>query len=164
MPATGYVLLPDRGVLALHGGDVRLSPGSDQQRCGPRPDDRAAYGALLTLQGKFLFDFFIAQDVGQLLETEAARLGELHRRFSYRLRSKVDIEDCSARFAVAALRLATTRPALDLPELPGAARTLEQGVVFVDPRLPRLGAAPCQGHGKRDARSTRLPGGRARGV
>ena len=34
-------------------------------------EDRAAYGALLTPQGKFLFDFFIAQDAGQLLlETE----------------------------------------------------------------------------------------------
>ena len=29
---------------------------------------------------------------------------------------------------------------LDLPERPGAARALEQGLVFIDPRLARLGA------------------------
>ena len=143
MPATGYVLLPDRGVLALHGGDVRpFLQGLISNDVAHVQDDRAAYGALLTPQGKFLFDFFMVQDVGQLLlETEAARLGELHRRLlMYRLRSKVDIEDCSARFAVAALIGDDPARALDLPELPGAARTLEQGVVFVDPRLPRLGA------------------------
>ena len=143
MPATGYVLLPDRGVLALRGGDVRpFLQGLIINDVAHVQNDRASYGALLTPQGKFLFDFFIAQDVGQLLlETEAARLGELHRRLlMYRLRSKVDIEDCSARFAVAALIGDDPARALDLPELPGAARTLEQGVVFVDPRLPRLGA------------------------
>jgi folate-binding protein YgfZ len=143
MSASGYVLLPDRGVLALHGGDVcSFLQGLISNDVAHVRDDRATYGALLTPQGKFLFDFFIAQDAGQLLlESEAARLGELHRRLlMYRLRSKVDIEDCSARFAVAALMGDDPVRALGLPELPGAARALDQGLVFVDPRLPRLGA------------------------
>jgi folate-binding protein YgfZ len=143
MSATGYVLLPDRGVLALHGGDVRpFLQGLISTDVAHVRDDRAAYGALLTPQGKFLFDFFMVQDAGQLLlEAEAARLGELHRRLlMYRLRSKVEIEDCSARFAVVALIGDEPARALDLPQVPGAARTLDQGLVFVDPRLPRLGA------------------------
>jgi folate-binding protein YgfZ len=143
MSASGYVPLPDRGVLALHGGDVRpFLQGLISNDVAHVRDDRAAYGALLTPQGKFLFDFFIAQDADQLLlETEAARLAELHRRLlMYRLRSKVDVEDCSARFAVAAVMGDDPARALDLPGLPGAARTLEQGVVFIDPRWPRLGA------------------------
>ena len=143
MSAAGYVLLPDRGVLALRGGDVRpFLQGLISNDVAHVREDRAAYGALLTPQGKFLFDFFIVQDAGQLLlETEGARLGELHRRLlMYRLRSKVEIEDCSARFAVAALIGDDLARKLDLPELPGAARTFDQGLVFVDPRLPRLGA------------------------
>jgi folate-binding protein YgfZ len=143
MSAAGYVLLADRGVLALHGGDVRpFLQGLISNDVAHVREDRAAYGALLTPQGKFLFDFFIVQDAGRLLlETEGARLGELQRRLlMYRLRSKVEIEDCSARFAVAALIGDDLSGALGLPDLPGAARPLDQGLVFVDPRLPRLGA------------------------
>jgi folate-binding protein YgfZ len=143
MSASGYVLLPDRGVLALHGGDVRpFLQGLISNDVAHVRDDRAAYGALLTPQGKFLFDFFMVQDAGRmLLEAEAARLGELHRRLlMYRLRSKVEIEDCSARFAVVALIGDDPGRALDLPQVPGSARPLDRGLVFVDPRLPRLGA------------------------
>jgi hypothetical protein len=143
MSAAGYVLLPDRGVLALHGGDVRpFLQGLISNDMAQVREDRAAYGALLTPQGKFLFDFFIVQDSGQLLlETEGARLGELHRRLlMYRLRSKVDIEDCSTQFSVAALIGDHPAEVLDLPEVPGAARARDQGLVFVDPRLSRLGA------------------------
>jgi folate-binding protein YgfZ len=143
MSAVGYVLLPDRGVLALQGGDVRpFLQGLISSDVAHVREDRAAYGALLTPQGKFLFDFFIVQDTGQLLlETEGARLEELHRRLlTYRLRSKVDIEDRSGHFAVAALIGDDPAAALGLPESPGAARALDQGLVFVDPRLLRLGA------------------------
>jgi folate-binding protein YgfZ len=96
----------------------------------------------LTPQGKFLFDFFVAQEADLLLlEAEAARLEQLLRRLlMYRLRSKVDIEDVSARFAVAALIGDEVAELLDLASRPGAARVLEQGFVFIDPRLARLGA------------------------
>ena len=143
MPGAGYVLLPDRGVLALRGGDVRpFLQGLISNDVAQVREDRAVYGALLTPQGKFLFEFFIVQDAGQLLlETEAARLDELQRRLLiYRLRSKVEIEDVSARFAVAALIGDDPAGALGLPDLPGAARALDHGWLFADPRLPRLGA------------------------
>ncbi len=143
MPAAGYVLLADRGVLALRGGDVRsFLQGLTSNDLTRIREDQAGYGALLTPQGKFLFDFFIAQEGGQLLlETEQARLEPLLRRLSmYRLRSKVDLEDVSTRFAVAALIGDDVAGLLDLPERPGAGRVLDQGVVFIDPRLARLGA------------------------
>jgi folate-binding protein YgfZ len=143
MPGAGYVLLADRGVLALHGRDVRsFLQGLISNDVGRVREDRAAYAALLTPQGKYLFDFFIVEDAGQLLlEAERARLEELQRRLlMYRLRSKVEIEDASARFAVLALIGDDPAGALDLPLVPGAARALDRGLVFVDPRLPRLGA------------------------
>jgi folate-binding protein YgfZ len=142
MSAVGYVPLSDRGVLALQGGDVRpFLQGLISNDVAQVREDRAAYGALLTPQGKFLFDFFIVQDAGRLLlETEAVRLEELHRRLlMYRLRSRVDIDDCSAQFEVAALIGDDPAAALGMPDLPGTARALDQGLVFVDPRLPRLG-------------------------
>jgi folate-binding protein YgfZ len=143
MSAAGYILLADRGVLALHGGDARaFLQGLLSNDVAKISDDQAGYGALLTPQGKFLFDLFIAQESAQLLlESEAARLEQLLRRLlMYRLRSKVDIQDVSARFAVAALIGDDVAARLGLPERPGAARGLEQGLVFIDPRLARLGA------------------------
>jgi hypothetical protein len=143
MPAAGYVMLADRGVLALHGGDTRaFLQGLISSDVAQIHENRAGYGALLTPQGKFLFDFFIVQEADRLLlETEGARLDQLLRRLlMYRLRSKVDLEDISARFAVAALIGEAVAGLLDLPEHPGAARVLDQGLVFVDPRLAGLGA------------------------
>ena len=143
MPAAGYVLLADRGVLAVRGGDARaFLQGLTSNDIMRIRDDQAGYGALLTPQGKFLFDFFVAQEAAQLLlETELARVEQLLRRLLiYRLRSKVDLEDVSTRFIVAALIGDEVAALLGLPQSPGAARMLEQGLVFIDPRLGRLGA------------------------
>jgi folate-binding protein YgfZ len=143
MPAAGYVLLADRGVLALHGGDARsFLQGLTSNDMARIREDQAGYGALLTPQGKYLFDFFIVQEGAQLLlETELARLEHLLRRLlMYRLRSKVDLGDVSTRFAVAVLIGDEVAGPLGLPQRLGAARALDQGLVFIDPRLARLGA------------------------
>ncbi|MGH6905257.1 MAG: YgfZ/GcvT domain-containing protein, partial [Geminicoccaceae bacterium] len=142
MSNAGYIVLADRGVLALRGADVRpFLQGlisNDIERIRP---DQASYAALLTPQGKFLFDFFIVQHGEDLLlETELARVGDLQRRLlMYRLRSKVEIEDVSDGFAVVALIGEGVAEMLDLPERPGACRGLEHGLAFVDPRLVRMG-------------------------
>ena len=125
MPAAGYVLLADRGVLALRGGDARsFLQGLTSNDIARIREDQAGYGALLTPQGKFLFDFFVVQEGSQLLlETEQARLEPLLRRLLlYRLRSKVDLEDVTTRFAVAAL-IGDDVAGLELPQSPGAARS-----------------------------------------
>jgi folate-binding protein YgfZ len=143
MTATGYVVFGDRGVLALRGADARpFLQGLITNDVARVREDQAAYAALLTPQGKFLFDFFIAQDRDRLLlETERTRLGELQRRLLlYRLRSKVEIEDVSDDLTVAALIGQNAVGLLGLPEQPGACRVLDQGLAFVDPRLVPMGA------------------------
>ncbi len=141
-PGLGYVPLEARSVLTLRGPDARpFLQGlisNDVARVSP---DRAIYAALLTPQGKYLFDFVVAQQGDALLlDAERARLDQLLKQLlMYRLRSKVEIEDASEHLAVAAL-LGDGAPArLDLPDEPGACRTLESGIALVDPRLTRLG-------------------------
>ena len=74
-----YCLLPGRGVLRLSGADAR----SFLQALITRDLDKlsvteAIYGALLTPQGKYLFDFFIVQQGDDLLlEAEVGRLDDL---------------------------------------------------------------------------------------
>lgn len=141
--SSGYVILAERGLVALRGDDARsLLQGvisTDIERVTPAS---ASYGALLTPQGKYLFDFVIVQ-VGDalLLDTERARVDDLLRRLlMYRLRAKVEIEDQSDAYEVAALLGDDLAARLDLPPQPGAARALNGGVVLIDPRLARLGA------------------------
>jgi folate-binding protein YgfZ len=138
----GYALLADRGVLAVRGVDVlpflQGLVSSDLNRVTAQ---QAGYGALLTPQGKFLFDFIMVRgDEQLLLDTERARVGQLLQRLTmYRLRSQVEVEDVSARWAVAAVLGEAVAERLGLPDRPGACRRLGDGFSLIDPRLAQLG-------------------------
>ena len=158
-PAAGCVLLADRGVLALRGGDARaFLQGLTSNDVARISEDQAGYGALLTPQGKFLFDFFIAQEGAQLLlETELARVEQLQRRLMiYRLRSKVDLEDVSTRFIVAALIG---------DEIGRAARSAAEPGRRADARSgPRVHRPPSGPIGRAGAAAEGERGGPARGA
>ncbi len=133
------VFLEERGVLAV-GGPQRLSflqglISNDVERVRP---DQTIYAALLTPQGKFLFEFFIADRDGVLLlDTDRDRLPDLQKRLMmYKLRSDVTIADRTGDFSVHAL----LGPVDGLGDAPGAALALDNGVAFTDPRSARLGA------------------------
>lgn len=139
----GYAVLEERGILAIGGEEARpFLQGLISNDIDKVTPARAIYAALLTPQGKYLFDFMIAEQVGRLLlEAEAARLQALSQRLTmYKLRAKVEIADLSAEIATVAMPGPSGRDAFDLPDEPGAAIGLEGGVVFVDPRLAELGA------------------------
>ncbi len=137
-----FVLLEDRGVLAVGGADRRAFlqglVSNDVDKVGP---DQARYAALLTAQGKYLHDFMMVEASETiLLDTEALRLADLRRRLSvYRLRAKVAI-DVRPGLAVAAVFGDGALEALGLPAETGAARAFAAGTAFVDPRLAALGA------------------------
>jgi hypothetical protein len=141
--SSGYVILAERGLIGLRGDDARgLLQGVISTDIGRVSPASASYGALLTPQGKYLFDFVIVQ-LGDalLLDAERARLDDLMRRLlMYRLRAKVEIEDRSAELEVAAVLGDDLATRLDLPAQPGAVRLLQSGVVLIDPRLAQLGA------------------------
>ena len=104
--------------------------------------DHAVYAALLTAQGKYLHDFFIAAIGDALyLDAEAARLADLMRRLSlYKLRAKVTLADRRDALIVAAAFGENALAALGLPLESGKAVAFAGGVAYVDPRLAALGA------------------------
>jgi len=122
-------ILPDRGVVEVKGPEVRsFLQGLLTQSVEKLQDGEAAFSALLTPQGKFLFDFFVASHGDALLlECQADRAAELVKRLTfYKLRSKVEIADQSTMFSVVAL-------------WDGPAPILPEAVAFPDPRLDGLG-------------------------
>ena len=142
MADASFVLLDDRGILAVSGPDRRPFlqglVSNDVDKVGPTA---ARYAAFLTAQGKYLYDFIMAEAGESIwLDTEAARLGDLKRRLSmYRLRAKASLDEQSG-LCVAAVFGADALAVLGLPSEPGAARPFGSGVAFVDPRLAALGS------------------------
>ncbi len=109
---------------------------------------RSVWSAFLTPQGKFLHEFFVteepaaANDGGALFfDCERERRADLQRRLKlYKLRSQVQIEDVPDLCCIAVLFGQDALPRLSLPTEPGATAAFGGGVVYVDPRLPELGA------------------------
>jgi folate-binding protein YgfZ len=124
--------LPGRGMVRIGGPEARsFLQGLVTNNVDHADGTRLVYSALLTPQGKFLFDFFMAGDPADpaavLLDCDGARAGELVKRLSmYKLRAKVEIEDRSAGFAVIAFWNEDGSPMAEGPGLP-------------DPRNPQMG-------------------------
>jgi folate-binding protein YgfZ len=141
-----YTLLPERALVRLAGPEARTFlnalVSTDVLTVSAA---RAAYAALLTPQGKYLFDFFVIAEPGDeagplLLDCERRRRDELVRRLIlYRLRAKVEIAALGDEIAVAAAFGDGAAGRAGLPAEPGRAKALGGGVVYVDPRLAELG-------------------------
>ena len=157
--------LSDRGVVSVTGADAAsLLQGlvtCDIDRLQP---GEASLGALLTPQGKILFDFLIVhapagtlpglENGGFLLDVAAASAADLAKRLNfYKLRAKVVVSNHGDDFAVA------VRWNDEGPQLPG--------LVWVDPRLGALGqravapAAAVAGTADADANAAHMAAWRA---
>jgi hypothetical protein len=118
-----------RAVISLEGGDARdflhslLTCNIHSLRSG-----EGAYGALLTPQGKILFDLFaLATNTGFLIDAAASTADDLTKRLAvYRLRRKIDI---------------VLKPDLGVAAIWGGEppAELDGALVFRDPRAEGLG-------------------------
>ena len=142
--ADAFVLWPeDRGLIRIDGADARpFLQGiisNDVNKVSPA---RAVYAALLTPQGKYLHDFFVAELDGALvLDCEAPRRDDLLRRLSrFKLRSKVALAPGPAGHAVALVYGGGALSALGLAAERGAAKSIAGGIAYADPRLREIGA------------------------
>lgn len=124
-------MLEDRGVVSVGGADATgFLQGlltNDVERLEP---GQARYAALLTPQGKILFDMIVVRAPGDepsyLIDCAAAQAADLAKRLGfYRLRAKVAIADESAGRAVVAFW--------------GDAPASVDGLLYADPRDARLG-------------------------
>ena len=108
--------LSDRGLLRIGGAGARdFLQGlvtCDMTKVTP---DAAAYGALLTPQGKITVDFIVSErDDGFWLDCPAALADDLVKRLRlYRLRLALDIENMSATHGVAVVWDAASHATVD---------------------------------------------------
>lgn len=148
MSETFYALLPDRAVIRVSGPDrVSFLQGLVSNNIETISPEKSGYGALLTPQGKFLFDFFVYhQDEDSLLiECErgenGARAAELFKKLRmYKLRAKAELSDISDSYDVMAVFGKDALSSLSLEATPGATAHMADGIKAVDPRLAEMGA------------------------
>lgn len=146
--------LPHRGLLRLEGEDCQsFLQGLISNDIGKLTSDHALYAALLTPQGKYLFDFLLFSDGGAILiESEGARLAQLMQRLlMYRLRAHVEISDITSANRIAVVLGEEAPEAFGLPHAPGAARAEDGLVIAVDPRVAALGVRLVGASGAVDA-------------
>jgi len=121
-----YCKLPNRAVLKIEGEDrLDFLQGLISNDVNKVTATDAIYAAFLTPQGKFLCDFFIAQENDALLlDIDAEAMPAFKKKLMmYKLRANVTIADVSAQYDVfAAFGDKTT-----------------QSGVFIDPRLEEAG-------------------------
>ncbi|MFL5295674.1 MAG: YgfZ/GcvT domain-containing protein [Phenylobacterium sp.] len=123
---TTFARLQSRALIALAGDDWRsFLQGLISQDVATLEPGEARFGALLTPQGRLLYDLFVVgRAEGCWLDVEAGRRAAIIQRLAmYRLRAKVTIEPDETPVSI----LFGDGPA---PDAPGWTR---------DPRLPELG-------------------------
>lgn len=129
MSSIHTALLGDRAVLTVAGADARtFLQGLLTADVDKISATDAAFGGLLTPQGKILFDFFLSEGAGGalLIDTAHSLAADLAKRLGfYRLRAKVTVEIASG-VAVAAAWGAAPAPASGL-------------TLYRDPRTQELG-------------------------
>jgi tRNA-modifying protein YgfZ len=126
MSETQAIVLRDRGVIEVTGADAAtFLQGLITNDIAAITADKGIYAALLTPQGKVIYDFLVSPTQGGfLLDCVRAHAADLANRLKkYKLRAKVTLTDRSNDLAVLALP-------------PGAPPIVGS---IVDARLPALG-------------------------
>lgn len=137
-----YSLLPNRAVLRLSGEDTRsFLQGLVSNDVEKVSNSHTIYAAMLTPQGKYLYDFFIAQD-GQdlLLDTEKSRLEDLIKRLTmYKLRARVTLTPQLDSEVIAIFGQPSPSELISVMDAPGATARMTDGIGFVDSRHAGMG-------------------------
>ena len=121
--------LPERTVIEIGGADAgAFLQGLITNDIDPVRAGGAIHAALLTPQGKILFDFLVvAREKSFLLDCRREIAADLIKRLTfYRLRAAVEITDRSDAMAVYAI-------------WGGDPSQIDEGVLFADPRVAALG-------------------------
>lgn len=135
-----WIHLTDRAVVSITGEDassfLQGLVTNDIEKATP---EHTVFAALLSPQGKFLFDFFIAKTPdGYVLDTESARRDELIKKLGmYKLRAKVNVEPTDHK--VIALLNESAHTALGFSDETGATKKIGDMIAYVDPRWLPMG-------------------------
>ena len=137
------IILENRGLISITGDDAKeylqYIITNDINKVSKI---NSIFAALLSPQGKYLFDFFVIKDSeGYLIDCDGKSVKELVVNLSkYKVRSKVEIKDLSSNYVVGIINFENFK--IIQKELSKQETTLEyrESPIFIDPRDNDLGA------------------------
>ena len=143
MKKNNVYVFEDRGLLYLNGEDVKeFLQNLITNDIEKVTDEMSCFAALLTPQGKYLFDFLIIKHKeGYFLDCEKKNIDELYKKLAlYKLRSKVEILNLSNEFVVAGISYEKFLSFENSKDTEGFTIKYREDPIFLDPRLKKLGA------------------------
>ncbi len=136
-------ILEDRGLLYINGDDAKeFLQNIITNNIENVSEDKSCFSALLSPQGKYLFDFLVIKHKsGYFLDCEKQNLEELYKQLNlYKLRSKVEILNLSNEFVVAVLSKEKFLSLDNSKDEEGFTIKFREDSIFLDPRSKDLGA------------------------
>ena len=143
MNKNNVYILEDRGLLYINGDDAKeFLQNIITNNIENISEDRSCFSALLTPQGKYLYDFIIIKHkLGYFLDCEKIIIENLYKQLSlYKLRSKVDILNLSNEFVVANLTKEKFLELENSKDEVGFTIKFREDPILLDPRSDKLGA------------------------
>ena len=143
MNRNNVYILEDRGLLYINGQDTKeFLQNLITNNIENVSDNRSCFSALLTPQGKYLYDFIIIKHkLGFLLDCEKKNIDDLYKQLNlYKLRSKVEILNLSNEFVVASLSKEKFLEIENSKDEEGFTIKFREDPLLLDPRNKKLGA------------------------
>ena len=143
MNRNSVYILEDRGLLYINGDDVKgFLQNIITNNIENVTEDRSCFSALLTPQGKYLYDFIIIKHKsGYFFDCEKKIIENLYKQLNlYKLRSKVEILNLSNEFVVANLTKEKFLELENSKDEVGFTIKFREDPILLDPRSDKLGA------------------------
>ncbi len=143
MNKNSVYILEDRGLLYINGDDAKeFLQNIITNNIEIISEDRSCFSALLTPQGKYLYDFIIIKHkLGYFLDCEKKIVENLYKQLNlYKLRSKIDILNLSNEFVVANLTKEKFLELENSKDEVGFTIKFREDPILLDPRSDKLGA------------------------
>ena len=143
MNRNSVYILEDRGLLYINGDDAKeFLQNIITNNIENVSENRSCFSALLTPQGKYLYDFVIIKHKsGYFLDCEKKIIENLYKQLNlYKLRSKVDILNLSNEFVIANLTKERFLELENSKDELGFTIKFREDPIILDPRSDKLGA------------------------
>ena len=137
------IIFKNRGLISIRGDDAKnYLQNIITNDINKVSHSNSIFSALLSPQGKYLFEFFVVEDKdGYFLDCDGISVTDLINHLSkYKIRSKVEITDLSSDYAIGVINLENFKTIQSEMGKNDLTIQYRNSPIFIDPRNNELGA------------------------
>jgi len=137
------IILEDRGLISVTGEEAKdFLQNILSNDVAKVSDYNSIFSGIFTPQGKYLYEFFVIKSkYGYLLDCDNEFTGNIiDYLLKYKLRSKIEIQNFSSRFAIGIINLDKFQEIQNTEKKNTETILFRESLIFIDPRTKELGA------------------------